>query len=301
MELPRYNLEFNSKSEKDGFDGESFESNAKVLIDNYCSYLPSLREHMSLAGSMNADELMDYNESVAQVLYGPRVLELFKSGDFEKITSLSHEVRRRLLEPKEESLDGIDLSKKGLIVIRPEARFLDSQIIDFIEEYGCEILKDKELEINTKQYWAMYNDGFVLSSINDFPTRTLTYTSGDSRMVIFSNDSCGEGRLQECFNDKFKGRSGVKSSEPTIRGTIVKRGFEEAKKGNSDLFYSSLDPIGMYRAIVSGKINTSDEFSEAEDPFMFYAGQGVHIPDDSEELYTCLGVLLSKEDIQDLR
>lgn len=96
----------------------------------------------------------------------------------------------------------------------------------------------------------MYNEGFLKSDLSDFPTRTLIYTCGESKILILRKK---QSNLQNYLNSELKGVSGVHSKNPTIRGTVVLGGFEKAKKENEKLFYDSIDPLGMYRAITSGK------------------------------------------------
>jgi hypothetical protein len=142
----------------------------------------------------------------------------------------------------------------------------------------------------------MYNAGFMKSNLYDFPTRTLVYTHGESKILILHKK---QDNLQDHLNSELKGSAGIRSEQPTLRGTVILNGFEEIKKTKKELFYDSIDPLGMYRAITSKKIGSPDPFISCEDPVLYYAGQGIHLPE-SHELATNLGVLLDKQKLEKL-
>ncbi|MBP6889871.1 MAG: hypothetical protein KBC19_04830 [Candidatus Moranbacteria bacterium] len=289
MKLPSYELGFNNETEFHELSDTSFEGNARLLLEGYFKFLPSLKNHLANLEEKTSEELATYNESVAQILYGPRILELFKSADQNKITELSETIKERLLRPKKEISESINLNNLGMVLVRPEARFLSDDIRSFLEEQGYETILEHPIVVSLDQYWMMYNLGFLQSNLSDFPTRTLTYTHGESKVFILHKNEAG---LQENLVKKLKGASGRPSTTPTLRGTIVFEGLEKAKREDAQLFYDSIDPLGMYRAITSNKIESPDPYTECKDPVFYYAGQGVHMPE-GHELATNMGVLLN--------
>lgn len=295
MELPQYEKAFNREPEVGKLSDSSFEENAHSLLKGYFKFLPSLEKHLTDLDKLTREELVSYNNSAAQIMYGPRILELFKKDQHNKITELSEEIKERLLNPKREILNSIDFNNLAELVIRPEARFLTDEITSFLRERGYEIILEHPLVISLQQYWAMYNEGFIKSNLYDFPTRTLVYTQAESKVLILRKN---QDNLQAHLN-ALKGLPGIKSSTPTLRGTIIFNGFEKIKKLKRKLFYDSIDPLGMYRAITSGKVESLDPYITCEDPVLYYAGQGIHLPE-THELSTNIGLLLDKQKLEDL-
>lgn len=299
MKLPQYVREFNRGSQASGLadDVHAFEENALTLIDGYVNFLPSLEAHMATLDQKDSDSLVNFNDDVAGILYGPRVLSLFKEDNKQEITRLAEATKQHLLAPKKALLDTIDYDNLALILIRPEARFLSEEIKTFLLEQKYEILMEDTLQVSAQQYWAMYNEGFLKSDIYDFPTRTLTYTRGESKVYIIKKDT---PNLQHYLNAHIKGKSGIASKDPTLRGTVVYQGYQGAKEQNRELFYETVDPLGMYRAIGRGALYSKDPFYETSDPVLYYAGQGVHLPEDYE-LRDTLGVLLTNGKLKELQ
>lgn len=296
MRLPRYEAEFNNGAEFGELTDSSFDWNARTLLEGYYRFLPSLREHQALYDSLKTEDLRKYNEQVAQVLYGPKILELFKNHQYQEITDLSERIKQRQIQPKREILELINFNSLGMVVVRPEARFLGDNVNTFLVERGYEIVLEQPMIIDLRQYWTMYNEGFLQSNIDDFPTRTLIYTHGESKVLVLHRE---EYDAQNNLAADLKGQAGIPSAQPTLRGTVVLDGFEKAKHENESLFYESVDPLGMYRAICTGKIHSSDPYDQCADPVLYYAGQGVHIPDD-HELSTNAGVLLNTSQLETL-
>lgn len=296
MELPRYEITSNKDAEVNELSDSNFETNARALLDGYFKFLPSLEPHLTNIDKLTPTELLEYNDRVAQLLYGPRILDLFKNDQHDKIKELSEVIKEKLLQPKKQILESIDFGNLALLVIRPDAYFLSKEIEAFFQEREYEIVLKHSLVIDLKQYWVMYNDGFAKSNLFDFPTRTLIYTRGESKVLILHKK---QADLQGHLNSEIKGSSGIPSDTPTLRGTVILNGFEEAKKKNEKLFYDSIDPIGMYRAITSGKIDSTDPYNQCDDPVLYYAGQGIHLPD-NHELSTNIGLLLDNQQLEEL-
>lgn len=296
MELPRYETAFSKEAEVNKLSDFSFKENAHSLSEEYFKFLPSLETHLAKLNNLSSAELLAYNDSVAQILYGPKILDLFKNNQQNEITDLSEVVKKRLLEPKKEILKSIDFNNLAMLLIRPEARFLTKDIKLFLEERNYKTVLEIPLVVDLRQYWVMYNEGFLKSNLSDFPTRTLIYTHGESKILALHKK---QDNLQSYLNSEQKGLAGAPSDKPTIRGTVILNGFEKAKKEDQKLFYDSVDPLGMYRAIISGKIDSTDPYNECDDPVLYYAGQGVHLPED-RELITNAGVLLDKRQLEEL-
>lgn len=296
MELPRYETAFSKEAETNKLSDFSFEENAYALSEEHFKFLPSLETHLANINNLSSAELLAYNNSVAQILYGPKILDLFKNNRQNEITDLSEIVKKRLLEPKKEILRSINFNNLALLLIRPEARFLTENIKLFLEERNYTVVLEHPLVVDLRQYWVMYNEGFLKSNLSDFPTRTLIYTHGESKILALYKK---QNNLQSYLNSEQKGLAGIPSDKPTIRGTVILNGFEKAKKENEKLFYDSVDPMGMYRAITSGKIDSSDPYNKCDDPVLYYAGQGVHLPENNE-LITNAGVLLDKCQLEEL-
>lgn len=296
MKLPQYETPFNKEPEIDKLSDSSFESNALLLLQGYSRFIPSLKTHLANVDKLTPDELLAYNNNVAQILYGLRVLNLFKNNQQNKITELSETIKERLLKPNIEIVKSIDFNNIAQLIVRPEARFLTEDVKLFLQERGYEIVLEYPLVINLQQYWVMYNEGFLKSNLFDFPTRTLVYTQGESKILILYKK---QDNLQDHLNTELKGSAGIKSDKPTLRGTVILNGFEKIKQTSRELFYNSLDPLGMYRAITNKKIESPDPFMSCEDPILYYAGQGVHLPE-SHELATNIGVLLNTQKLKEL-
>lgn len=296
MELPQYETDFNDKIEINKLSDFSFEKNAHLLIEGYFEFIPSLKTHLANIDKLTSAELLAYNNSVAQILYGPRILELFKNNQHKEITDLSEIIKKRILQSKTEIIKSIDFNNLAQLLIRPEARFMAKDIKLFLQEKGYEVVLEHPLTVNLNQYWMMYNEGFLKSNLCDFPTRTLVYTHGESKILILYKK---RDNLQDNLNAELKGSAGIHSPVPTLRGTIIINNFEKAKKENDQLFYDSIDPLGMYRAITSGKIKSADPYAKCEDPILYYAGQGIHLPE-GYELATNTGVLLNNQQLKEL-
>ncbi len=289
MPLPTYEMNFERNAEISELSDSSFENNAQVQTEGYTRFIPALGQHLKNAENLSIEELLAFNTSVAEVLYGPKILELFRKKDFDEIHRLSELVKSRQLESKKDVLDLIDFTNLALLVVRPEARFLTDKVKTFLEESDCEVVLEQPTIVDLRKYWSMYNEGFLKSDIADFPTRTLIYTRGESKVFILKKD---QPNLQAYLNAELKGVAGVRSEKPTLRGSVILEGFNHVKSQNQGLFYDSIDPLYMYRAITSGKIPSQDPFNRTVDPVLYYAGQGVHLPED-HELKTHAGVLLS--------
>ena len=296
MERFKYETTFNKEATFNELSDFSFEKNAHSLLEGYFRFIPSLKKHIENIDKLTSTELLAYNNSVAKVLYGHRILDLFKNNQHEKIVDLSEMIKKRMLQPKKETIESIDFNNLALLLIRPESRFLTEDIKLFLQEREYKVVLEHPLVVDLKQYWMMYNEGFLKSNLSDFPTRTLIYTHGESKILVLHKK---QSDLQHHLNSELKGSSGIPSDSPTLRGTVILNGFEKAKKENEKLFYDSVDPLGMYRAITAGKIDSTDPYNECGDPVLYYAGQGIHLPEDYE-LATNAGVLLDKHQLEEL-
>ncbi len=291
MDIPRYDIAYLDEENAPALSDDSFASNARAFLEGLHRFIPALATHAASRSLLTADELLAFNDRVAMRLYGPRVLALFKAKRFEEITEIWERLREQLLRQNGGMSRAIDTNTLALALIRPEARFLSNDIERFLQDKGFEILFDHRLVVEKRQYWAMYNEGFIHSDLMDFPTRTLVYTHGESKVLVMRT---AQDDAQANLNETYKGQAGIPSATPTLRGTVILDGFERAKREDRELFYDVVDPFGMYRAITSGMVHSPDPYATREDPILYYAGQGVHLPE-PHELPTCLGVLLPRE------
>jgi hypothetical protein len=254
-------------------------------------------ENYNYSNDVSVDDLYKINDSIAKIIYSPTIFEKLHNATTDEITCLSERNVINLLRDKIEILDKINFSELAMVVVRPEIFFLSNRIIDYLKGCDYDILINQDSIINFKKYWALYNHGLIeKDGFNDFPTRTLSYISGPSKIIVFKK--AGIKNLQKVFNDISKGTRG-KYSPNTIRGDIVYSGLHHAKNVNEDLYYKSLDPLGIYRAIVENKIPSDQSHSLYEDPFLFYAGAGIHTPEDYEQ-YRDMGILLDLQSLEKL-
>lgn len=256
---------------------KSFEDNAIQLIENYKNLIGPISEQQNIE---------DVNMHIAKLLYSTSLYEMLSKGLYDNVDELSQRNIKLLTQEKKSLISQLDFSKIQMLVIRPEAMFLKDSILNFLSKKGFKI-------INFREYWGLYNHGLITKDgFTDFPTRTLIYLSGVSEILVLENDS---NMTQEDFNCAYKGTRGTYVPE-TIRGDVLFTGFVNAQYKNPELFYKYMDPLKIYRSIVNGSIDSDKEHEQYANPFLFYAGSGVHTPEE-DELERDFSILLTKEDI----
>ena len=178
----------------------------------------------------------------------------------------------------------IDLSKIGLILVRPEMYDNSEKIINKLKELRFKILHTGDKILSIEQYITLYYHGLIHEySTIDFPTRTFNYVGKKSRLIIVSSNDYGN---VSTYLNTIKGQPGFISKD-TFRGETTESLRKYVK--SNDRFYDEynvlLDPISAYRLIVDHKVDQTktDNHQELADfPLLYYAGQGVHIPDKNE-------------------
>ena len=178
----------------------------------------------------------------------------------------------------------INLSKIGLILVRPEMYDNSEKIINKLKQLKFKILHTGDKILSIEQYITLYYHGLIHEySTIDFPTRTFNYVGKKSRLIIVSAKDHGN---VSTYLNTIKGQPGFISKD-TFRGE-TKESLRKYVKSN-DRFYDEynilLDPISAYRLIVDHKVDqtkTDNHQEVANYPLLYYAGQGVHIPDNAE-------------------
>ncbi len=185
----------------------------------------------------------------------------------------------------------------GFVLIRPDMRHIDDNIISLLEKNNLNIIECTERTVDYSQYKKIYEvDLFEKLEryprmLFTIPSRTLVYLAGNSKIVLFEKSLSTDEHSSDLVVRKLKGVEG-KPQENTIRGDIV---FNECLRLQKD--EKLVDPFGMYNRFV--KFNKKDLFHygfQEELKILRYAGQGVHIPN-KEEAMRDLAALLSLEEL----
>ena len=224
----------------------------------------------------------DLNIVLSKYVYGDDIASAVKTRNMKYLEDYYNYLYERFTN---NSLSkDIDLSKLGLILVRPEMYNNSEKIINRLKELKFYILHTGDKILNIDQYIALYYHGLIHEySTIDFPTRTFNYVGKKSYLIIVSSKDYGN---VSTFLNSIKGQPGFISND-TFRGETT----ESLKKyiKSTDKFYAEynvlLDPISAYRLIVNHKVDQTktDNHQELADfPLLYYAGQGVHIPDNTE-------------------
>lgn len=257
----------------------------------------------SIDNCLDLASLTEANFKIASALYGNHLARLIKEEETAAIARLyQKEVKSNILEsvkiPSEINLDEI-----GLVLIRPELMDNLAECQEFLSNKNLEIIYEKDLLINFQQYWGLYNIGLSYlekEKIIDFPTRTANYINLPCHLLILKGSHLNG--VSELLTS-LKGRAG-EINRKTIRGSIAITALSSFinKEDCSDFhqeYRMVFDLIGIYRNLVSGKIKSDDSHKSVDIPLLFYAGQGVHIPD-KNELEDNLKILLDQTEIDSL-
>lgn len=256
----------------------------------------------SAQDTLTTDQVLEANDALSDDLYGTTVSNLVKTRSFQSLDKLSVKALESVSVP-ESSIDATNTNQIGLVVIRPEATGLADKSRELLVNNGLRILLEKTTRINFKQYWSLYSAGLRdPESRYDFPTRTLNYINKDVQILISSGRVDGENNesISDFITDKLKGRQGA-FSENTLRGHIAYNALKHLVNIDNKSFVTpeaniALDPIGAYRQLVRGKIESDRMHATAQNPLLFYAGQSMHVPD-NDEIRRDIRILLSEEEI----
>jgi hypothetical protein len=286
----------------------------KLIVMEYLSRLSKentslvdviLDEEYSLASSediLSADEVMEANEALSDFLYGTEISTHVRRNHGKKLNSMRLEVIDGLACPESAIVD-LDISRLGVVVVRPEALGLADASKDLLRSNGLEVLLDKTTQIDFQQYWALYGPGLSDPDAKyDFPTRTLNYINKDIQILVVAGSDrvTGPVPVSDFITDRLKGRQGSYSPN-TLRGDIAYTALKNLLKFNGTSFTTpqynlALDPIGAYRQLVRGDIASDRMHESADSPLLFYAGQSMHVPD-SSEIGRDIRILLTEEEI----
>ena len=251
----------------------------------------------SINNEIDNDLFKELNEELANTLYGKDIAEAIRIRNMRYLDDYYKHLYEKFLSSglsKE-----IDLDRIGLVVVRPEMYDSREEIVKKLEDLKFEILHSGDKILNREQYITLYYHGLIHPySTIDFPTRTLNYIDKKSYLIIVSSKD--RGNVSDYLN-AIKGQPGF-ISENTFRGytTEVLKAYIKTR----DSFYSEynalLDPISAYRLIVDHKVDqtkTDNHHEQADFPLLYYAGQGVHIPD-STEIQRDINVICTEKELK---
>lgn len=236
---------------------------------------------------LTKEESLEANKVLSEVLYSTNVANLIKKGCFSDVTDLALGNTHMITSDKADVNRCIMGNRAGLILVRPEMLHAYKLVEGFLLEKGFKVELSLEKKVDFNHYWAIYKDSLTdPNSSMDFPTRTLIYTSGYCRLIVFTDpENRYNAKMMDEFCRLFKGKEGI-IREGTIRGDIVLKELIRIGVGdrsNKELEFA-LDPIGMYRHIVDGNIPSDNIHGKCDYPFLHYVGGGVHIPNEDETL-----------------
>lgn len=250
-------------------------------------------------------ELLEANKKIAEELYGKNLQSALWDNNLPEIKRIYNQnVVKNILEKKTIPQE-LDMEKYGIVVVRPELMDVLPQCKEFLATHGLRTIFEKDDTISFDQYWGMYNIGLKFADPKttlDFPTRTANYINLPCHMILVGTDENLNISTSD-FLQTLKGKAGH-CDETTLRGSLA---TEELKKyistDGKDLEPDAriaLDPIGMYRGLVDGRITSDNAHADADIQIMHYVGQGVHIPDNTE-LSNDLKILLTQDEIDSIQ
>lgn len=174
---------------------------------------------------------------------------------------------------------------------------------EFLKSLKLELLLEKDFKVCFEQYWILYHHGLKhQDSMLDFPTRTFNYIDNDVCLLVFTgNKNELEVQTISDYLFRYKGKHGIYTPN-TLSGDIA---FNELKKYlvSQNEFTKeaniALDPIGAYRMLARGKIDSDRCHEIADNPLLFYSAQAVHIPN-RYEINKDLGILCDEQDLEEI-
>jgi len=190
----------------------------------------------------------------------------------------------------------------GMLLIRPEMYHLQEEVLRFLKRNRFDVVYNTDKKVSPEQYWHMYRDVFYREkAAESLPTRTMVYTGGISRLVVFKSLEGTDKPLPDLFCRDFKGKEGV-DGEDTVRGGVVLRealrlGFNEL---NDSQIAKALDPIYALRNIVERSEVGKPHSHLPKDRYLLkYNAVSVHVPD-SDEIVRDLAVLNDVSCLEDI-
>lgn len=243
--------------------------------------------------TLRIEEFLDANYKIGSFCYGKDVNKLL----WERRLDLIYDLYKEYLDSLNlEEYQKVDFSKLGLILVRPEVYYYRDKYKQFIEQRNLEILFEKKVSLDIRQYLLLYYDSFILSdTMYDFPSRTLNYIDNDSYLFIVTSRS-----IDNIANYLYsiKGIQG-KYEKGTLRGDISYRLLKDNLHDGKFIKEAivPLDPIGAGRMLTRDLVPHDGSHNVSDIPLLFYAGQSVHIPN-YEEIKRDMATLCNKDEIQ---
>lgn len=255
--------------------------------------------------ALSAGVVMDANHTLADYLYGTEIAAMIRAKKITSLDAMSEENLEAVTQSNPD-ISRIDSSQVGIVLVRPEAAEIADDYHAMLAGKKLQIVYSKNTSVNFSQYWGMYHHGLIHpDSYQDFPTRTLNYVDKPLHLIVVTaTDETLQGKSVSEYLYSFKGKQGM-LEQGTLRGDL---GFTALRAcldpTHTDRFVATtfaigLDPIGSYRHLVRGDIPSDGMHDTADVPLLFYAGQSVHVPDDTE-VKRDLSILCSDEEIDSI-
>jgi hypothetical protein len=273
-----------------------FEMNLDLLNDIYGSdFIEKTTED-----SLTTKQVIEANEVLIDKVYGSELAKLLRTGKYPRIMSLRDEIVDKISIPTGD-IEFLDFDKLGIVLVRPELFSRSDSCIRLLQELGYTVILNKVIKPTLDQYISLYPHGLAIpESYYDFPTRTLNYVERDSRLLVVARLSKDlNGKVSTTLTRDLKGIQGTYRRN-TLRGDIATTALgtyiDQRESFTTPQSTIALDPIGIYRKLVRGDIASNGIHDSVEIPLLFYAGQGVHMPDESE-IERDLRILCSQDDV----
>ena len=259
----------------------------------------------SVGDCLRTEEVAEANYILAEALYGTKVAALVWRQELELLDEM-HQRHLCELHAQKDTANKVDFDRLGLVLVRPEISQITQRCMELISANGLEIVEHRRITIDFKQYWALYHHGLSeREALSDFPTRTLNYIEKECHLLLLYGDPANFGvqSISEYLGTKLKGRQG-RYAPRTLRGDVAfchLHSFITSDERGTFMEYANLalDPIGAYRHLARGLTRSDGSHTTADSPLLFYAGQGVHIPNRGE-IESDLRILCSEWEISQL-
>ena len=250
---------------------------------------------------LSIDDFLYANDKLSRRIYGETIASLIKNRRIDKLDMLYNGLLSTM--PNINISNEINLDDLGMILIRPETLGAKEKYKEFLKSLKLELLLEKDFKVCFEQYWILYHHGLKhQDSMLDFPTRTFNYIDNDVCLLVFTgNKNELEVQTISDYLFRYKGKHGIYTPN-TLRGDIA---FNELKKYlvSQNEFTKeaniALDPIGAYRILARGKIDSDRCHEIADNPLLFYSAQAVHIPN-RYEINKDLRILCDEQDLDEI-
>lgn len=248
---------------------------------------------------LSVEDFLYANDRLSRRIYGETIASLIKNRETDKLDTLYYGLLSTM--PNRNLSSEINLDDLGMVLIRPETFGAKEKYKDFLKSLKLELLLEKDFKVCFEQYWILYHHGLKhQDSVFDFPTRTFNYIDNDVCLLVFTgNKDELETPTISDYLFRYKGKHGIYTPN-TLRGDIA---FNELKKYlvSKDTFTGeaniALDPIGAYRMLARGKVDSDRCHEIADNYLLFYSAQAVHIPN-RYEINKDLGILCDEQDFE---